>query len=53
MKYELVKVLQDWCIKRTDLDGAEWWIPEDEANSDYQQYLVNTDGGLPLPEEQA
>ena len=27
------------------------WIPFDEDNADYQQYLVDTDGGLPLPEK--
>lgn len=26
-------------IKRTDKDGSEWFIPLDEANSDYQRYL--------------
>lgn len=26
-------------IKRTDADGQVWWIPTDEANSDYQRYL--------------
>ena len=26
-------------IKRTDLDGAIWFIPTDPANSDYQAYL--------------
>jgi hypothetical protein len=26
-------------IKRTDADGQIWWIPKDEANSDYQRYL--------------
>jgi hypothetical protein len=26
-------------IKRTDEDGTVWWIPTDEANSDYQAYL--------------
>lgn len=26
-------------IKRTDDDGAVWWIPTDPANSDYQKYL--------------
>jgi len=26
-------------IKRTDTDGAKWWIPTDPANSDYQAYL--------------
>jgi hypothetical protein len=51
MKYELVKVLKDWCIKRTDEDGSEWWIPPVESNSDYRQYLVDTDGGLPISKE--
>jgi hypothetical protein len=27
-------------IKRTDLDGKEWFIPTDESNSDYQAYLA-------------
>lgn len=27
------------------------FIPVDEGNADYQQYLVDTDGGLPLPKE--
>lgn len=27
-------------------------IPIDEGNSDYQQYLIDTDGGLPIPEEE-
>jgi hypothetical protein len=26
-------------IKRIDSDGKEWFIPKDEANSDYQRYL--------------
>ena len=26
-------------IKRTDADGKIFWIPKDEANSDYQRYL--------------
>lgn len=32
-----------------DLDGVISQIPVDEANTDYQQYLIDTDGGLPLP----
>jgi hypothetical protein len=32
-------------------DGSTIWIPTDPANSDYQQYLVDTDGGLPIPKE--
>jgi hypothetical protein len=38
-------------IMRTDDDGTVWSIPEDPENSDYQQYLVDTDGGLPTPKE--
>lgn len=26
-------------IKKTDTNGAVWWIPLDPANSDYQRYL--------------
>jgi hypothetical protein len=26
-------------------------IPADEGNADYQQYLKDTDGSLPLPKE--
>lgn len=29
-------------------DGAH--IPFEEGNIDYQQYLIDTDGGLPIPE---
>lgn len=28
-----------------------WSIPLDESNSDYQQYLIDTNGGLPIPKE--
>lgn len=27
-------------IKKTDSDGNEFFIPKDEGNSDYQEYLV-------------
>jgi hypothetical protein len=27
------------------------FIPFDESNSDYKQYLIDTDGGLPIPKE--
>jgi hypothetical protein len=38
--YEIVKnEFQAEILKRTDADGKEWWIPMDEANSDYQRYL--------------
>jgi hypothetical protein len=26
-------------IKKTNSDGSIWWIPNDPANSDYQEYL--------------
>ena len=38
--YEIVKsVYGNEVIKRTDADGSIWWIPQDDANSDYQKYL--------------
>jgi hypothetical protein len=33
------EVLEYGYIKRTDEDGRIWFIPNDEANSDYQAYL--------------
>lgn len=38
-------------IVAEDENGKVWTIPFDESNSDYQQYLIDTDGGLPIPEE--
>ena len=38
-------------IIRNEDNGDVWYIPADEANADYQQYLIDTDGGLPIPEE--
>jgi hypothetical protein len=40
-------------IKRTDSEGNISWIPFNEFNSDYQQYLIDTDGGLPMLEGEA
>jgi hypothetical protein len=56
MKYELVEIeplFSDvpFIIRREDENGEVWLIPFDEANTMYQQYLVDTDGGLPLPEK--
>jgi hypothetical protein len=45
------KVVSDKCVLRIMEDGAVSSIPVDEGNADYQQYLVDTDGGLPLPKE--
>ena len=36
---EVTNELGATLIKRTDADGKVWWIPMDEANSDYQAYL--------------
>lgn len=36
-----------------DLDGVISQIPVDEANSDYRQYLIDTDGGLKAPKSKA
>jgi hypothetical protein len=41
--YELIivesKTSKSEVIKKTDERGQEFWIPMDEANSDYQEYL--------------
>ena len=37
--YEVIEELGNSMLKRTDEDGTIWWIPMDEANSDYQRYL--------------
>lgn len=53
--YELVSINAldgaNYVIRREDEDGKVWFIPVDKANVDYQQYLIDTDGGLPLPKE--
>jgi hypothetical protein len=53
MNYEIIvdELSNTTVIKATDSDGLEFWIPNDEANPDYQQYLIDTDGGLPAPSE--
>jgi hypothetical protein len=38
-------------IKRTDEDGKIWWIPVDEANSDYQAYLNPVEHLTEIPTE--
>jgi hypothetical protein len=44
-KYEEVfsEITNVKSIKRTDDDGAIWWIPIDPANADYQAYLKSLD----------
>ena len=40
MKYEEIEYLEGrFIIKATDENGKEYFIPKDEANSDYQRYL--------------
>jgi len=36
---EITDDLGSKVIKKTDAFGKEFWIPADEANSDYQRYL--------------
>jgi hypothetical protein len=47
--YEVVSNDLTTIIKRTNIDESISWIMADEANADYQQYLVDTDGGLLIP----
>ncbi len=39
MKYEIIEQQFGAVLKRTDKDGKVWWIPINEGNIDYQQYL--------------
>ena len=36
---KLIYEVLDSVIKATDENGVEYFIPKDEANSDYQRYL--------------
>ena len=56
MEFELVTITtpegdEKIVIQGTDVNGVVWGIPEDESNADYQQYLADTNGGLPLSKE--
>ena len=37
--YELIEQETGVIVKRTNEDGSESWIPADESNVDYQEYL--------------
>lgn len=56
MNYEVFTVelpggdKQEYITLFIDENNAKTF-PADESNSDYQQYLIDTDGGLPLPKE--
>ena len=55
-KYELFPVefyeSTYYAILRHDDDGVTYTIPSDPRNSDYQRYLIDTDGGLPIPDSE-
>jgi len=42
MKYKVLEadLISGERIVRIDEDGSEWFIPQDESNSDYQNYLT-------------
>lgn len=47
MEYELVENMDgDIFIRKTDVNGIVSMFFANEGNSDYQQYLIDTDGGL-------
>ena len=48
--YELYKSVHGEHITKTNGDILSF-VPNDPANTDYQQYLIDTDGGLPIPTE--
>ncbi len=48
--YEVIEVFGVQSIKRTDDDGTIWFIPFENENSDFQKYLIDTDGGLSVQE---
>lgn len=53
MTYELIENMDGQIVVcRTDADGVTSMFFADEDNPDYQQYLIDTDGGLPLPTEE-
>lgn len=50
MKYKIIENMDgELVIYRTDADDTTSMFFIDEASPNYQQYLIDTDGGLPLP----
>ena len=49
-RYEIRKseINADTFIVKIDDDGKEWYIPNDEANSDYQAYMKSLDEAASL-----
>ena len=51
-KYETYETIYGQImIKKIDDSGEVWTFGEVSGNSNYEQYLIDTDGGLPIPEE--
>lgn len=54
MTYEITETIYGTVvIIRQNNDGTVTSFLDHEGNADYQQYLIDTDGGLPLPKENA
>jgi len=51
MKYELMTTIAGkLCVRQTSNDGIISFIPEDDANMDYQEYLAwLAEGNTPEP----
>ena len=50
-KYKLILNMDlDLVIVKTNENKFISMFFADESNPDYQQYLIDTDGGLPMPE---
>jgi hypothetical protein len=43
IKYEIIETESSKIVKKTELDGKQWFIPMDEENSDYIAYLKYKD----------
>jgi hypothetical protein len=50
--YELRYVMGDTLVLTRIYQDRVTGITIDENNPEYQQYLVDTDGGLPIPEQE-
>ena len=49
IKYQIVKNPNGAdVLEKTFPDGKVWWVPIDPDNSDYQEYLADPTGTLPI-----